>query len=341
MLTELDIDRFIAQKSDFSLLIDARSPKEFLESHIPQAYNYYALSDAEHHEVGLNYKQNSRGYAKVLGAHYICQNVASYLLELAKHYPIGSKIGIYCAKGGLRSSSIAIILSQIGYQVFKLKGGYKSYRNYVLHFFEHLPRYNFIVLGGNTGCGKSELLAHLEHSIDLEKLANHFGSTFGAVRGKQPSQKSFENNLFEALLVQQTQKYLFIEAESKRIGKLVIPTSLYEQMKEGIRIEVTAPLVQRVERILKDYCTIDDDFFFSSMQTITPYIKSETKQAIIDAYGTKDLITVAQLLLIGYYDIVYKKPQNIDFKLHHDNTEEALAYLNSLHVKLSKTQEAS
>ena len=126
MLIELEIDAFIFEKSEFDLLIDARSPKEFCESHIPNAQNFYAHNDAEHQEIGTLYKQVSRNDAKILGARYICQNVASHLERIAKEYKIGSKIGIYCARGGLRSSSIAFILSHIGYQVYRLQGGYNQ-----------------------------------------------------------------------------------------------------------------------------------------------------------------------------------------------------------------------
>ncbi|MDD2385088.1 MAG: tRNA 2-selenouridine(34) synthase MnmH [Sulfurospirillaceae bacterium] len=333
MLTELDGDAFVHKKAEFSLLIDARSPKEFTESHIPEAQNYYALSDSEHHEVGYTYKQISHNDAKVLGAHYICLNVAKYLLEISKKHPIGSKIGIYCAKGGLRSSSIAIILSHVGYQVFKLKGGYKSYRYYVLNYLDKLPHKKYIVLGGNTGCGKSELLKFLPHSIDLEAFANHLGSTFGSIKGIQPSQKMFENSLFEAFFSIPSEAAIFIEGESKRIGNVTLPTLLHNRMKESFRIEITAPIEQRVQRILKDYIKIDDAFFYKAMQTITPYIKTTSKEEIIDAYQRDDLAMVAKLLLIDYYDIVYKKPSKVDFKIDNADIKSTLLALNTLHVK--------
>lgn len=335
MLTELDGDAFVHKKAEFSLLIDARSPKEFVESHIVEAKNYYALSDSEHHEVGYTYKQISHNDAKVLGAHYICLNVAQYLLEISKKHPIGSKIGIYCAKGGLRSSSIAIILSHVGYQVFKLKGGYKSYRNYVLNYFDNLPHKKYIVLGGNTGCGKSELLGFLPHSIDLEAFANHLGSTFGSIKGKQPSQKMFENSLFEAFFSIPSEATIFIEGESKRIGNVTLPTLLHNRMKESFRIEITAPIEQRVQRILKDYVSIDDHFFYQAMQTISPYIKASAKEEIVEAYQQNNLAAVARKLLVDYYDIVYKKPKKVDCILDNTYQEKTLIALNTLHAEIT------
>jgi len=335
MLIELEIDAFITQKSTFDLLIDARSPKEFCESHIAHAQNFYALNDAEHQEIGTLYKQVSRNDAKILGARYICLNVAQHLEEIAKSYKIGSKIGIYCARGGLRSSSIAIILSHIGYQVYRLHGGYKSYRMHVLAYLENLPHHHFILLGGNTGCGKSELLQSLTPSIDLEALANHLGSSFGSIKGAQPSQKAFENSLCEILHTIDPNAYIFIEAESKRMGKCTIPSLLHERMLQGYRIEVTAPLVQRVQRILKDYEIITSAFFNQAMQMIAPYIKKSVKEEAIRAYEEANLAEVAKILLIEYYDLVYKKPRHLDLTL--DNAEEnaTLQTLQALHVKLS------
>lgn len=335
MLSDLEVDDFIAHKSTFDLLIDARSPKEYAESHIPNAQNFYALNDAEHQEVGTLYKQVSRNDAKILGARYICQNVALHLQEIAKSYKIGSRIGIYCARGGLRSSSIAIILSHIGYQVYRLQGGYKSYRVHVLSYLENIPHHRFILLGGNTGCGKSELLQTLQPSIDLENLANHLGSSFGSIKGAQPSQKAFENSLCEILCKIDPNAYIFIEAESKRMGKCTLPSLLHARMKESFRIEITAPLAQRVERILKDYEKITPEFFNQAMQMIAPYIKKSVKEEVQKAYESHDLAAVAQTLLTQYYDVVYKKPHHVDMVLDNADANVTIEALQALHVKLT------
>ncbi|ACZ12324.1 tRNA 2-selenouridine(34) synthase MnmH [Sulfurospirillum deleyianum] len=340
MLKDLEIEAFIAQKSSFDLLIDARSPKEFNESHIPSASNYYALNDAEHHEVGTVYKQVSHNDAKLLGAHYICLNAARHLMEIGRAYKIGSKIGIYCAKGGLRSSSLAIILSHIGYQVFRLQGGYKRYRYHVLNYLEHLPHNRFIVLGGNTGCGKSELLQKLSSSLDLESLANHLGSSFGSIKGIQPSQKSFENHLYERLRALPPESYIFVEAESKKMGRCTIPSLLYQRIHQGFRVEVFAPLEQRIQRILNDYQTMSPEFFYHAMYKITPYIQKNIKEAILEAYEHHDLEKVVAMLLVEYYDRVYKKPQHNDMSLENNEEKSALETLKSLHVKLSSLSDS-
>lgn len=329
MLKELDCEAFMQQKEDFALLIDARSPKEFLHSHIPGAENYYALNNAEHEEVGTLYMQVSRNDAKALGAQYICINASSHIKEIYKAHKIGARIGIYCAKGGLRSSALALILSSMGYQVFKLYSGYKSYRNFVLNYLEDIPHQHFIVLGGNTGCGKTELLAHLSPSIDLEALAAHMGSSFGSVKGKQPSQKMFENTLVHLLSSISPKSRIFIEGESKRMGNVTIPTSLHVKMREGKRIEITAPLKMRVMQILKDYEHISPAFFYESMGKISPYIKKNAKEEIIDAFERHDLNTVSTILLVEYYDNVYRKPEKVDAIIDNSNMESALKSLKT------------
>ena len=334
MLEILNIDDFYDQIDSFELIIDARSPNEYKNSHLPSAVNMYALSDEEHHEIGTMYVRESKQDAKVLGASYICQNTAQHLKTINEKYNLGTKIGIYCARGGLRSTSIATILSVTGYRVYKIERGYKDYRQYVLNYIESFEHENFIVLGGNTGCGKSELIQKLTPSIDLEGLANHFGSTFGLMNGSQPSQRAFENTLAHELQNIDPKSWIFVEGESKKIGSVAQPSLLYKRLQSSLRVEITAPLEQRVERILKDYINIDDDYFFSSMKTITPYISKNSKLEAINSYEKGDLPKVAEILLVDYYDKVYRKPKKIDYIIDNTNESDALEELNDLQSKL-------
>ncbi|MDX1808235.1 MAG: tRNA 2-selenouridine(34) synthase MnmH [Sulfurospirillaceae bacterium] len=334
MLKIISTEDFLDDLDEFDIIIDARSPKEYHHSKIPNAVNLYALSDSEHQEVGYIYKQLSKNDAKLKGASYICLNASRHVFTLSNMCKIGSKIAIYCARGGLRSASLATIFSNIGYRVYKLEFGYKGYRNAVVDYLENFNQIDFIVLGGNTGCGKSELLQNLANSIDLEALANHLGSTFGSVKGVQPTQKEFQNRLHDALRHVDKTKPVFIEGESKRIGSIILPDLLYKKMGEGMRVEITAPIGQRVERILKDYINIDDDFFYRSMEKITPYIKKSAKSEAIKFYQEKNLAKVAEILLLDYYDNVYKKPEKIDISI--DNSDISVT-LSRLH-KISKVK---
>lgn len=335
MLEQINIDDFYKNIDEYELIIDARSPKEFHESHLPTATNLYSLSDEEHHEVGEMYVQKNKADAKVLGARYICLNASEHLKTIHKKLNLGSKIGIYCARGGLRSTSLATILSLTDYRVYKINSGYKEYRTYVLNYIENFNHKNFIVLGGNTGCGKSELIQKLSPSIDLEGLANHFGSTFGLMNGNQPTQKAFQNELAYILQGIDEDSWIFVEGESKKIGNIIQPNLLYKRLQSSLRVEITAPLEQRVQRILKDYINIDDEYFFTSMEKITPYIKKTSKLDAIDFYKKGDLSKVAEILLVGYYDKVYRKPAKIDYTIDNTNEADALLALEELQSTLS------
>ncbi len=295
------------------IIIDARSPREFEHSHISEAVNVFALNDDEHEEVGTIYKQSSKHHAKVLGASYICKNASQHLLELEKTLKAGSKVFIYCARGGMRSGSLGTILDQVGFRVFRLKGGYKAYRREVLDFLENDIDMDFITLFGNTGCGKTKLIHALNPSIDLEGLANHQGSSFGLIHGKQPSMKAFQNELFSALKAVQKERFCFIEGESRKIGSISLPKPLYEKMQNGVSVWVESRMEFRVQRILEDYESISDEYFYSSMEKIKPYIQKSAKDEIISSYKKDDMENVAFLLLENYYDKVYKKPSRVDF----------------------------
>src|SRR6267154_1726257 len=98
--------------SNFDTLIDARTPSEFAEDHIPGALSAPVLDDAQRAEVGTLYKQVSQFDAKKLGA--------------AK--PKDWKPLVYCWRGGKRSGAMAHILREIGWDARTLEGGYRAYR---------------------------------------------------------------------------------------------------------------------------------------------------------------------------------------------------------------------
>ncbi|MBE0495659.1 MAG: tRNA 2-selenouridine(34) synthase MnmH [Campylobacterales bacterium] len=302
----IEPEAFFETYAQYDLIIDARSPSEFATSHFPTAHNLFALDDAQRHEVGCVYKQESKFYAKVLGAGYICANVSSHLSYVHAHVPPGGKIALYCARGGLRSASFGLILDQIGYRVDRIKHGYKGVRNVVVNLLETPVLPPFITLFGNTGCGKTELLHDLSPMIDLEGLAGHKGSVFGGQPQTQPSTKMFQNLLACALKRVENAPFCFIEGESKRIGKLMLPSSLYRAMYQGKKIRITAPLDERVARIKKEYEAIDAPFFYHALDKISRFISKETKQALCIAFEAGDLDTTIALLLVEYYDKTYK-----------------------------------
>jgi tRNA 2-selenouridine synthase len=330
LTTDIKAQDFIENIKNYDLIIDARSPAEFAYSHIPNAVNFFALNDAEHQEIGTVHKQISPFEARVKGAAYVCKNAVAHIQSLYEAVTPSAKIAIHCAKGGMRSSSLATIFSSIGYRIDRVDGGYKSYRACIVPYIERFEDFRFITLTGHTGCGKSELLESLENVVDLEKMANHYGSVFGAARGEQPSQKEFQNRLAHAFLDIDKKYPAFIEAESKKIGQIALPPTLHENMAKGFLVEITAPLEQRVERIVQMYSHIGDDFFAHCMERITPYIKHTDKEDAVKAYSKGDLEKVSEILLVKYYDNVYKKALQPNMIIHNDDPQKTVKILREL-----------
>lgn len=330
MMKTIPIDTFLASFDKYDLIIDARSPAEFGESHIPRATNLYALSDAEHAQVGTIYKQISSFEARLKGASFVCLNAARHIQELYPAYTPGSKIAIYCARGGMRSSSLGTIFSSIGYPIERIIGGYKSYRTFVTGYLENLPSIHFLTLMGHTGCGKSDLLQDLTNVVDLEKMAHHYGSVFGDVNGVQPTQKEFQNRLLHSILALDLSRGAFVEAESKRIGKIMLPNTLHNQMESGYRIEITAPLEQRVSRIMRMYDHMDENFFQARMERISPYISRDDKASTIAAFLNGDLAKVSEILLTQYYDKVYKVTTKPTITICNDNHAKTIEILKGI-----------
>jgi tRNA 2-selenouridine synthase len=246
----------------YSEIIDVRSPSEFVEDHIPGAINLPVLNDTERAKVGTLYKQVCPFQARKLGASLVARNIAQHL---DSHFTAKDKAYrplVYCWRGGQRSNSIALVLSQIGWSVTVLEGGYKTYRAYVRDQLQHLPeQFTYQVLSGLTGTGKTHILRRIANQgvqvLDLEGLANHRGSLLGQEwEGKlspQPSQKHFES-----LVVQQLQKFdpskaLWVEAESNKIGQVYLPASLWQRMKQAKCIEIQLPQAARIEWLLQEY----------------------------------------------------------------------------------------
>lgn len=243
----------------FSERIDVRSPKEFAEDHMSGAVNLPVLSDEERVEVGTIYCQESPFRARKIGAAYVMANISRHL---SGHFAAKEKDYtplVYCWRGGQRSRVLALILSEIGWSVRVLEGGYKAYRRHVLHSLaEHAPRLRLRVLNGLTGSGKTLILTELarrgEQVLDLEGLAEHRGSLFGgSFASPQPTQKRFETRIHDALGKFDLAKRVFVEAESPKIGQLCIPTPLWRAMQGAEVAEISSPLEDRARYVAQEY----------------------------------------------------------------------------------------
>jgi tRNA 2-selenouridine synthase len=244
---------------DFDAVIDARTPAEYALDHIPGAVSAPVLDDAERAQVGTLYKQVSPFEAKKVGGALVAKNVARHVEALFGGKEKSWRPLIYCWRGGKRSGAMAHILREIGWHAETLPGGYRAYRRWVVEQLATLPaQFEFIVVHGPTGSGKSRFLAALARAgrqmIDLEALAAHRGSVLGGMPGEpQPSQKWFESQLLAELEKCRRDEPVFVEGESKKIGELQVPEALMARMRASHCIVLQADMETRVALLLEEY----------------------------------------------------------------------------------------
>ncbi len=243
----------------YSEIIDVRSPAEFAEDHWPGAINLPVLHDTERAEVGTLYKQVDPFTARKRGASLVAQNISRHLQTYFADKDRDYRPLIYCWRGGQRSGSLALVLSQVGWQVTVLQGGYKTYRAWVRKQLQILPQqFTYRILCGPTGSGKTLLLHQMRQQgsqvLDLEGLACHRGSLLGAEwQSPQPSQKGFESQLVQAFLGWDPARWVWVEAESAKVGRLHLPPALWQALTEADCIEVQLPLQERVKGLIAHY----------------------------------------------------------------------------------------
>lgn len=248
----------------FDAVIDVRAPSEFAEDHLPNAINLPVLSDAERAEVGTLYKQDSPFRARKVGAALVARNAAHHIETALADKPGSWKPLVYCWRGGQRSGSFATILQQIGWRAEVVEGGYQSYRRQVAKAFYDQPlAHRLLILDGNTGTAKTEILArvaaHGGQVIDLEAMAEHRGSVLGGFDAEQPSQKMFESRLIGALSLLDPARPVFVEAESNKIGALGVPPSLWTAMRSAPRVLIRAEQSARASYLARTYTDIATD----------------------------------------------------------------------------------
>ncbi len=298
----------------FDAVIDVRSPAEFAVDHLPGAINLPVLDDAERARVGTIYKQQSSFGARKLGAALVARNAATHLEGPLADLPGGWRPLVYCWRGGQRSGSFATILSQVGWRVELIHGGYKAWRALVVAELNDRPvAAPVVVLDGNTGTAKTEVLALLAargvQVIDLEGLANHRGSLFGHRAGGQPGQKAFDGRLAVQLAALDPARPVVVEAESSRIGDLAMPKQLWAAMSAAPRIRIAAPLAARAGYLARAYgdVTADRDRLVGMVQSLKPMHPAERIAEWEAEAGAGAFEALAAGLMQDHYDRRYEK----------------------------------
>ena len=298
----------------FDTVIDVRSPSEFAEDRLPGALSLPVFSDEERARVGTIYKQVGAFEARKLGAAILARNAARHLETALADRPGGWRPLVYCWRGGQRSGGFASILSQIGWRVETVQGGYQSWRRLVFRALHESPVGRRIVLiDGNTGSGKTALLQVLAargaQVIDLEALARHRGSMLGAMPGGQPAQRGFESDLALALARTDPALPVFVEAESSRIGRIVLPRSLWQAMCAAPRIEIVAPVEARARHLSQAYADVAADAeglraLFRPLRQFRGHDTVDRWEALLAA---GDLGALARALIVDHYDPAYAR----------------------------------
>lgn len=289
-------------------LADVRTPAEFAHGHIPGAFNLPLFSNEERVVVGTTYKQVGREEAILLGFDLTGPKWSGFIKQALEVAP-DKKIAVHCWRGGMRSGAMAWALDLYGFEVYLIQGGYKNFRRWALDQFQQPA--NVVVLGGRTGSGKTRILQELallgEQVIDLEDLAQHQGSSYGTMNKMiQPTQEQFENNLAFQLKDIDRTKRLWLEDESRNIGRLTIPTPVFNQMSQAMLVDIHVDLEQRVRALTLEYGLLDKEFLIICTSRIHKRLGPvQTKQAIA-AINEGNMEEFIRIVLV-YYDKTYHK----------------------------------
>lgn len=307
------------------LVLDVRSPGEYAHAHIPGAVSFPLFSDEERKIVGTAYKQQSREQAIKIGLDFFgikMRAMVEQAEELMQGYS-GRTILVHCWRGGMRSAGVAWLLELYGFRIFTLSGGYKAYRAMARAQFE--KRYPFRIIGGYTGSGKTIALQALKNEghgvIDLEALACHRGSAFGAMPGiAEPTQEMFENLLADALYEESggAAETIWMEDESQRIGSVNIPQPLWNTMRTAPVCFLDVPFEERLLHIVQEYGTQDHNTLAAAIQRIQKRLGPLETKTALEYLGQGDILACFRILL-KYYDKQYNKAM-----ARRDNAQQAV-----------------
>jgi tRNA 2-selenouridine synthase len=301
----LEVEDFIKQNTN-APIIDVRSPAEYEEGHVPGAVNLPLFSNEERHIIGTLYKQNGKQVAVKKGLEFVGPKMHGFVDQM-EALQSDNTLKMYCWRGGMRSSSMAWLAGTMGYKTLLLKAGYKSYRRLMETIFD---QFHIILIGGETGSGKTEILYELsnlgEQVVDLEGLANHKGSAFGAIgQQPQPSNEQFQNMVIDAFLHANVDLPLFLEDESSAIGKVGLPTKLWKKMSKSPIIRIQLAPKERIKFLVKEYGAQDKSLLAHTIAIISKKLGGLATKQTLQNLQDGNIAAVAEALLV-YYDKSYR-----------------------------------
>lgn len=330
----IDVAEFLS-KSKNELIVDVRAPIEFFKGHLPHSINIPLFEDIERAEIGTLYKQQGKDIAVNRGLEIVSPKMTLFVNQV-KALSKNKKVFVYCFRGGMRSNSFAWLMNTSGLNAYILQGGYKAFRNYVLNYFEKDRK--IILLGGKTGSGKTDVLKKLNtlslQTVDLEGIAHHKGSAFGAINEQQQNpQQVFEHNLFDGLSLLDETQAVILEDEAQTIGFNKLPHGLWLQMKQATIIKIEIPFELRVQKLVEDYTTVDIEALKSCVIKISQQLGTQNTKLCLQYLDDKNLSDVARLSLLYYdraYEFSYKNKKQPIIKLDSDTID---ATINAQKVK--------
>lgn len=307
MTDSLPANQFLSQRERL-LVLDIRSPSEYASGHIPGAQNLPLFSDQERAEVGTTYHQESRDSAFLLGLEFVGPKLAGFVRQAAALGARERPLGLYCARGGARSSSMAWLLGTAGYQVSLLRGGYKAFREQLRESFA--DKQELLVLSGATGSGKTRILEALaqrgEQVLDLEGLAEHRGSVFGGfAQASEFSNEQFWNRVWERWASFDRSKRVWVEDESKNLGRATVPPDLFAQMRRSPVLLLDIPQEPRLDLLIEEYSFLGQEILANAIEGIKKRLGPVNYKACCKALAAGDHREVARLCL-DYYDKAYR-----------------------------------
>ena len=305
MSQKISTGEFIQMSKDIPV-IDVRSPKEFETGHIPGAFNIPIFSNEERAIVGTKYKREGREPAILTGLEIVGNKLRSFA-DTSRKLSKNNKLLVHCWRGGMRSSSMAWLFETVGIKTFLLEGGYKAFRKFGKS--QLSASKNLIILGGLTGSGKTEVLLNMkekgEQVVDLEGIAHHKGSAFGALgQEPQPSNEQFENNLIYEWLSLDVSKPIWLEDESHSIGSNWIPDELFSLMRTAPTIKMELDKTIRIKRLVNEYAGFDAQYLENCILRIGKKLGGQNVKQAIESIKKGRLDDVADITL-RYYDKSY------------------------------------